>query len=374
MTKKAVDSPDGKTRFAVVGLGHFAQAAILPAFANARDNATLAALVTGDPKKAAELSKRYHVSAHNYDEYDELLNSGEIDAVYIAVPNSLHREYTERAAQAGVHVLCEKPLAYTSADAQAMIDACHQADVRLMTAYRLHFEEGNLNAIETIRAKKIGEPRLFTSTHTMQVADDNVRIDRDLGGGPVEDIGVYCINASRYLFRSEPEEVVAFASWGHDPRFHEVPEAVCATMRFPNERLATFQCGFGQSKLSEYRVIGTEGVLRMDPAYTWQGDIEQAISLDGKEKTRKFQHRDQIAAEIIYFAGCVQSGGAPEPSGGEGLIDVRIIEALRTSYLEQRCVKLEPMDKASRPNSSQSIQRKPHGEPELVNAAPPSRQ
>lgn len=373
-SSKPQDSSAGVTRFAVVGLGHFAQAAILPAFANARDNATLAALVTGDAKKAAELSKRYQVPAYDYDEYDGLLKSGDIDAVYIAVPNSLHREYTERAARAGVHVLCEKPLAYTAADAQAMIDACREADVRLMTAYRLHFEEGNLNAIDTIRAKKIGEPRLFTSTHTMQVADDNVRIDGELGGGPLEDIGVYCLNASRYLFQSEPEEVVAFASWGHDPRFHEVPEAVCATLRFPGDRLATFQCGFGQTKLSEYRVIGTEGVLKMDPAFTWQGDIEQTISLDGKEKSRKFQHRDQIAAEILYFAGCVQNGADPEPSGREGLIDVRIIETLRMSYTEKRCVKLEPLAKEKRPDSSQSIQRQPHGEPELVNAAPPARQ
>ena len=370
---KTAESSQSPVRFAVVGLGHFAQAAILPAFANARDNARLVALVTGDAEKAAELSKRYQVPAHDYDGYDELLAGGEIDAVYIAVPNSLHREYTERAARAGVHVLCEKPLAYTAADAQAMIDACQQANVRLMTAYRLHFEEGNLNAIEAIRAGKIGEARLFSSTHTMQVADDNVRIDRDLGGGPLEDIGVYCLNASRYLFQSEPEEVVAFASWGKDPRFHEVPEAVCATLRFSGDRLATFQCGFGQTKLSEYRVIGTEGVLRMDPAFTWQGDIKQTITLDGKEKTRTFEHRDQIAAEILYFAGCVQSGGEPEPSGREGLIDVRIIEALRTSYSENRVVKVEPLKKRTRPDSSQSIHRQPHEEPELVNAAPPGR-
>jgi predicted dehydrogenase len=362
------------TRFAVVGLGHFAQAAILPAFANAQDNARLAALVTGDSEKAEELGKRYQVPAHHYDAYDDLCRSGDIDAVYIALPNSLHREYTERAARAGVHVLCEKPLAYTAADAQAMIDACQQADVRLMTAYRLHFEEGNLNAIETIRSGRIGEPRLFSSTHTMQVADDNTRIDRDLGGGPLEDIGLYCINAARYLFQSEPEEVVAFASWGQDSRFHEVPEAVCATMRFPDDRLATFQCGFGQTKMSEYRVIGTKGMLQMDPAYTWQGDIQQVISAGGKEKSRKFKHRDQIAAEILYFAGCVQSGGEPEPSGREGLIDVRIVEAMRTSYSEKRCVKMKPLEKDARPDASQSIQRKPHGEPELVNAAPPSQQ
>ena len=98
-------------RFAVIGLGHFAQTAILPAFANATDNAKLSALVTGDVDKAAELSRRYKVPAHNYEAYDQLLASGDIDAVYIALPNAKHREYTERSARAGVHVLCEKPLA-----------------------------------------------------------------------------------------------------------------------------------------------------------------------------------------------------------------------------------------------------------------------
>src|SRR5688572_27560261 len=139
------DSKPAAVRFAVVGLGHFAQAAILPAFANAKKNATLAALVTGDTEKAAKLSRRYKAPAYDYKAYDRLLASGDIDAVYIALPNSKHREYTERAAHAGIHVLCEKPLAYSVADAEAMVAACQRANVRLMTAYRLHFEEGNLD-------------------------------------------------------------------------------------------------------------------------------------------------------------------------------------------------------------------------------------
>jgi predicted dehydrogenase len=363
-----------KTRFAVVGLGHFAQTAILPAFANARDNATLSALVTGDKEKAAELGKKYTVQTASYDDYEKLLASGDIDAVYIAVPNSEHREFAVRAARAGVHVLCEKPLAYTSADAQAMIDACRAANVRLMTAYRLHFEEGNLQAVETIRSGKIGDARLFNSVHTMQIEPDNIRVDLSLGGGPLEDIGVYCINAARYLFHSEPDEVVAFAVRGTDARFAEVPEAISATMRFPEERLAAFLCGFGETKTSEYRVIGTDGVLRMDPAYTWQEDIVQTISIKGKEKSRTFKHRDQVAAEILYFAGCVQSGAEPEPSGQEGLIDVKIIEALRQSYTDNTPVRIEPLAKAARPDASLSIKRKPHKQPEPVNAAPPSRQ
>ncbi len=361
-----------RVRFAVVGLGHFAQAAILPAFANAKDKAELAALVTGDADKAKQLSKEYGVPAHSYDQLDALLAAGEIDVVYIAVPNSLHRKYTECAARAGVHVLCEKPLAYTTADAEAMIATCEQAGVLLMTAYRLHFEEGNLQAIKAVTSQKIGEARLFDSLHTMQVAAGNTRIDRDLGGGPLEDIGIYCLNAARYLLGDEPEEVVAFAIKGTDERFVEVPEAVSAILRFPRNRLATFMCGFGETKTSEYRVVGTEGMLIMNPAFTWQNDIEQKLVLKEQEVTTKFPHRDQIAAEILYFSDCVHEGREPEPSGREGLIDVRIIEALRKSYDTQQPVRLSPKEADKKPDPSQSIHRQPPAEPKTVKVAAPS--
>ena len=360
-------------RFAVVGIGHFAQGAILPAFANAKEEAKLAALVTGDAKKAAELGKKYEVPAFGYDAYDRLCASGDIDAVYIALPNSQHREYTERAARAKVHVLCEKPLAYTAADAQAMIDACRAADVRLMTAYRLHFEAGNLQAIEAAHSGRIGEPRLFQALHTMQVAADNIRVDRELGGGPLEDIGIYCINAARYLFRAEPTEVTAHAAWSTDARFHEVPESVSALLRFPDDRLAQFMCGFGEAKATQYRLLGTKGMLEMNPAFTWNDAIKQTIETADEDAERVFHHRDQVAAELVHFAECVREGKEPEPSGREGWIDVRIIEALRTSYDEDRPVKLEPLPKDSRPSAKQSIRRDPPKQPETVNAAPPAK-
>ena len=361
-------------RFAVVGMGNFAQTAILPAFENAADKAEVAALITGDPEKAKKLGRKYGVPTYDYDQYDELLALGEIDAVYIAVPNSEHRKFTEAAARAGVHVLCEKPLAYSVEDAQAMIDACLEAKVHLMTAYRLHFEAGNLNAIKVIQSGKIGEARLFNSIHTMQVDPGNIRTDLSLGGGPLEDIGIYCLNAARYVFQGEPSEVTAVAIRGKDPRFKEIPEAVSATLRFSRNRLATFLCGFGESKVSEYRVICTEGVLKMDPAYTWQGDIEQTISRKDKAKTKTFEHRDQVAAELVYFSDCIRKNKKPEPSGHEGLLDVRIMDALRTSYTEQRTVTIEPSPKKRRPHSSQSIKRKPAKKPRPVKADPPSRE
>ena len=190
------------------------------------DKAELAALVTGDSEKAKKLGRKYSVPTYDYGQYDELLASGDINAVYIVVPNSEHRQFTEPAARAGVHVLCEKPLAYSVEDAEAMVDACRKAKVHLMTAYRLHFEEGNLDAIKAIQSGKIGDARLFTSIHTMQIDPGNVRTDLSLGGGPLEDIGIYCLNAARYVFRAEPNEVTAFAIRGKDRRFKEIPEAV----------------------------------------------------------------------------------------------------------------------------------------------------
>jgi glucose-fructose oxidoreductase len=361
-------------RFAVVGLGNFAQTAILPAFANTDGKAQLVALVTGDVEKAAKLSRKYKAPAYSYDDYEGLLASRKVDAVYVATPNSEHRAYAEPAAHAGVHVLCEKPLAYSVEDARAIVNTCQKHKVRLMTAYRLHFEEGNLAAIEAAHSGKIGEARLFTSVHTMQVEPDNIRVHLSLGGGPLEDIGIYCLNAARYIFKAEPEGVTAFAVRSKDRRFKEVPEAVSATLRFPKDRLATFLCGFGETKVSEYQIIGTEGILKMDPAFTWQGDIEQTISHKEKFKTKTFKHRDQIAAEIIYFSDCIRQKKNPEPSGREGLLDVRIIDALRKSYLGHRTIKLRPLVKAKRPHRSQPIKRSPARKPAPVKAPPPSKE
>src|SRR5262249_31315747 len=156
-------------------------------------------------KKKRELSRWYEVpTTCGYEQYDELLRSGEIDAVYIALPNHLHRDFAVRAAQAGIHVLCEKPMAVTVEDCEAMIHAAAQHRVKLMVAYRLHFEAANLQTVELIRTGQLGPARVFNSLFTMSVKDGNVRLNpHELGGGTLYDIGIYCINAARYLFEDE---------------------------------------------------------------------------------------------------------------------------------------------------------------------------
>ena len=283
-------TPRRKVRYAVVGLGHIAQVAVLPAFRHASRNSELAAFVSDDATKLRTLGRRYGVPARahfGYEQYEECLKSG-IDAVYIALPNHMHREYTERAAAAGVHVLCEKPMALSEADCTAMIGACRRGGVKLMIAYRLHFEAANLTALEAVKSRAIGEPRVFNSVFTMQVEEGNIRVRRETGGGTLWDIGIYCINAARYLFRDEPEEVFAYAANNGEKRFREVEEMVTSVLRFPKERLASFTCSFGASDTAAYQVVGTKGDVRVDPAYEYAGELKQVITVEGRPRERVF--------------------------------------------------------------------------------------
>ncbi len=326
-----VESP-GHVGYAVVGLGHIAKNAVLPAFRHAKENSRLVALVSGDAEKRRALRKKYRgTRGFSYDEYEECLRTPEVDAVYIALPNHLHCDYAVRAAQAGKHILCEKPMAVTEAECHRMIDAARANHVRLMIAYRLHFERANLMAIERAQSGDLGEVRFFESSFGMQLSEGNVRSDGGKGGGTLYDIGIYCINAARSVFRDEPTEVFAFSARNDEKRFTEIDEMTSAILRFPQERLATLTSSFGATNLSAYRIVGTKGDLLLDPAYHYSKKLVQRVRIEGKEHKQVFPKRDQFAAEIVHFSQCILEGKEPEPSGQEGLADVRVIEALLRS-------------------------------------------
>jgi glucose-fructose oxidoreductase len=361
--------PRKQVRYAVVGLGHIAQVAVLPAFGNARRNSKLAALVSGDPVKLEELGAKYHVEKrYSYEQYDAMLQSDDIDAVYIALPNSLHAEYSIRAAQAGKHVLVEKPMALTEEQCERMAAAAREAGVKLMVAYRLHFERANLEAIEVARSGRIGEPRIFTSTFTMHVVPGNIRVRKALGGGTLYDIGVYCINAARGLFRDEPVEVRASAAG----TIGELEETFTAALRFPGERMATFTCSFGAADVSEYRLVGTKGDLAVEPAYEYAMALQHRLTIEGERKERRFAKRDQFAPELLYFSDCVLKNHEPEPGPGEGLADVRVIRALYRSAQTGQPVELGPYEKRERPGLEQEIRRPPVDKPRTVHTQAPS--
>ncbi|HTL70161.1 MAG TPA: Gfo/Idh/MocA family oxidoreductase [Candidatus Eisenbacteria bacterium] len=359
-------------RYAVVGLGHISQAAVLPAFGHAARNSHLSAVVSGDPLKRKKLGKKYGVPGCSYDEYESLLSSGEIDAVYIALPNSLHAEYAVRAARQRIHVLCEKPMAVTEDECQQMIHAAQENKVCLMVAYRLHFEEANLKAVEIARSGKLGDLRAFESFFSMQVKAGDIRLQRELGGGTLYDIGIYCINAARYLFQAEPEEVTATTANKGDGRFREVDEMTSAVLRFPGERLAVFTCSFGAFDQSRYEIIGTKGSLRVEPAYGYVNELAHELKIGEKVTRKTFAPRDQFASELLYFSDCVLQNDYPEPSGTEGLADVRVVRALYRSAETGQPVRLGDFARSKRPSLAQEIRRPPvRKEPELVHAESP---
>jgi len=366
-------SSSSTIRYAVVGLGNITQVAVLPAFKNTR-NSELVALVSDDPEKRKGLGKKYGIrQVFSYDEYDQVLN--QVDAVYLGLPNHLHREYTVRAANAGVHVLCEKPMAVTEEECVAMMDAAEANRVKLMIAYRLHFEKGNLEAIRIVSSHKLGDPRIFTAAFAQQVKPDNVRVTEPVsrGGGPVYDMGVYCINAARYLFRSEPLKVMAVSANNGEDRFSKVDEMTSVILHFPDERLASFTCSFGAADISHYTVVGTKGVMTYDPAFDYSVPLTQTVTIGAKQSKREFPKRDQFAAEILYFSDCILNHRAPEPSGLEGLADIRIVRAIYESARTGKAVSLAAFAEKKRPSLRQEIQRPAHGKPKLVNSESPGR-
>jgi glucose-fructose oxidoreductase len=363
----------------VVGLGHISQVALLPAFQHAK-NSVLAALVSEDTKKKKELAQRYKLSpesTYSYEEYEDCLESGDIDAVYIGLPNHLHCDYTVRAARAGVHVLCEKPMAVDEKECRRMIAACAASKSKLMIAYRLHFEQANLEAVKIASAGKLGDLRIFSSIFSQQVDAANVRATEpeSRGGGSLYDMGVYCINAARYLFRGEPIEVIAASASSGQARFRETAEMTTAILRFPDERLAVFASSFGAEKTSEYSLVGTRGRLRLSPAYDYSVPLAMELTTgDGKPKSqrKKFARHDQFGAELEYFSDCILRDRQPEPSGIEGLADIRIVQAILKSAWTRKPVRLPAFERHQRPTKRQEFKMPAVRKPKAVHASSPS--
>ncbi|HTH24137.1 MAG TPA: Gfo/Idh/MocA family oxidoreductase [Vicinamibacterales bacterium] len=355
-----------KVRYAVVGLGHIAQAAVLPSFAHARRNSSLHAIVSGSVEKLNEIGDKYRIPVRaTYDDYERVLQ--EVDAVYICTPNSEHEDYVVRAAKAGKHVLCEKPLAVTQEECHRMIKAAKLADVRIMTAYRLHFEPLFLEVLDIVRSGRIGEPRFFSSSFSMHAKPGGIRTKRELGGGTLYDLGVYCINTARLMFGAEPSSVFGSSIDGARSDMPEIDEMTAGTLRFDGDRLATFTTSFNANGVSDFRVVGTEGNIHAEPAYEYAEALGYTLTVGDHIRKKKGRRRDQFAAEVSYFSDCVMNGKDPEPSAEEGCWDVRIVNALYQSAQTSKVVELNHFGPEDPPMRRQARDFPPvMREPELV--------
>ncbi|MFN8492777.1 MAG: Gfo/Idh/MocA family oxidoreductase [Caldilineaceae bacterium] len=320
-----------KIGWAIVGPGELALNEVMPAFRTAQLS-TPVALISGHPAKARQVAEVYGIDPQNiydYQNFDRIAENEKIEAVYIILPNTMHAEFTLRSFQAGKHVLCEKPMAVTEAECQQMIAASQQANRKLMIAYRLHYEPFNQKVMELCQQKAIGALKTFSSSNCQMVQAPNIRLSKTLGGGPVGDVGIYSINAARYVTGEEPVEVTAFAHQPEDdPRFREVPESVVYTLRYPSGVLAHCECGFGHARSERYRIVGAEGVIEMDPAFGYHG--QRLFMQQGDDQMCEFRLEavDQFAAEMDHFSACVLHDHAPRTPGELGLADVRIVTAI----------------------------------------------
>jgi predicted dehydrogenase len=298
----------------------------------------IVALVSGHRPKAEQQAKMYGVAdsaIYSYEDYDRIRVNNEIDAVYIALPNSMHAEYTIRAAKAGKHVLCEKPMATSVADSKAMIDACRAAGKKLMIAYRCQYEPVNLKAIELIRSGQIGTVQAIESANGFNISPGEWRLERKMsGGGPLMDVGIYSLNACRYLTGEEPGDIHANASViDHDGRFKEVEENLGWTMKFPSGVVASCNTSYGSSMDGFYRVHGSKGMIELSPAFGYQG-IHMKAELDGKpgiDMPTPEHGPQQFTVEADYFANCIWNNKEPKSDGEEGLRDMELMSEIYRS-------------------------------------------
>lgn len=329
-----------KIGYAVVGLGYYATRQIMPNFSGC-ERSRLVALVSGTPAKLEQYGAEYGIPRthrYSYADFDRIRDNPDIDAVYIVLPNSLHAEYTIRAAQAGKHVMCEKPMAVSTAECEAMIAACRKAGKKLMIGYRSRFEPYNRHAIELARGGHVGATRLITAEHGFPIQPKQWRLDKPLsGGGSMMDIGIYSLNAARYLTGEEPVAVSAVESTDRsDPRFLTVEDRVTFALRFPSGTVANCISSYSSAHNS-YRVIGTRGWIELEPATSYVGQAMRIRNADKiEQRVLPVQGRNQFAGQLDHLAQCILEGTNPIVGGEEGLADLRVIEAIYRSVAE-RC-------------------------------------
>jgi predicted dehydrogenase len=349
-TEPPGDPWNERVGIAIVGLGRIAVNEMLPAFAQSK-HAKPVALVTGDRAKGLKIAHQYNIpesAVLDYRDYDTLAQMPDVQAVYIALPNSMHLEYTVRGARAGKHVLCEKPMATGAAECRTMIDACRAAGRKLMIAYRSQYEALDRALVKMVRDKKLGALKEFISVNSQNMGDpQHWRLKRAMaGGGALPDVGLYCINAARFLSGEEPNEVIG-NTWSTpgDARFREIEESCQFILRFPSGYMATCTTSYAAHKSQMFRLNGAIAWAEMNPAYAYHGlKLKLTRLVEGKDQASDIQieEKNQFAAEVDHFAQCIKQNKEVHTPGEEGLQDHRIMDAIYESARTHRPVTLTP--------------------------------
>lgn len=322
--------------YALVGLGTICDIFGRGCLQLAGKNIKVTALVTGHgDTKGKEWAARYGVpesSIYSYEDFDRIRDNKAVQAVYIGLPNSMHCEFTVRAAKAGKHVLCEKPMAISSAECQQMIDACKQAHVKLMIAYRCHYDPTHLETERIIQSGAIGHIQAFEGGFGFNAHPNQWRLDPKLaGGGPIMDVGIYPLNAMRYFTREDPTEFTAVVSTRDraSHRFDGMEQTMQFTMKFPSGILASVGTSYGENMPGFVRIHGDKGTIELGPAFDYTGihlrSLDPRIHADATSPDDETFH---FQLEATHFANCIRTGQTPRTPGEEGLKDLLAVESI----------------------------------------------
>ena len=344
--------------YAVMGLGQLGRTSILPAFARVNHNSRLVAVISRDRAKAEAVGAQFRAAPYRLDEFRHCMQREDVNALYIALPTSLHSDYTVEAARAGVHVLCEPPMALVADECRRMIRTCQTNRTKLMLAYRFHFHAASLKALELVRAGEIGLPKTVSSNYTLRVDDPtSACLQRRMGGGTVYYLGAKCINAARSLLGAEPAQVMAMTARTSRRYGGDVDESAVGLIRFPEERLAHFHTSFGEEPEAELTIFGEEGFIRLADPYEPEAATTLEIVKQGERQELRFDRDDAFAATLEHFSDCLLQDRQPEPSGVEGLQDVRMVEAIYRSGRDGRPVTLPRLARVETASAEPDLRR-----------------
>lgn len=288
-------------------------------------DATVAAIASRNHEKAEAVADELDIP-QAYGSYEELLADGDLDAVYNPLPNSLHAEWTKRAADAGLDILCEKPLGVDAPESQEMTDYCQERGVTLMEAFMYRYHPRTQRAIEIAQAHLGDIRRINAQFHFTLSEGYNIRLDPSLAGGSLMDVGCYAVTAAR-LFLGEPDSVYATAT---DHRDCGVETFLTGVLEYSNGATATLSSGFGEST-HRYTVLGTEGRLTVDRAFVPHGETTLQYETDGRTVEEQFNSIDQYRLEVEHFIDAVETGTTPRTDGDEAVRTMGIVDALYES-------------------------------------------
>jgi predicted dehydrogenase len=314
-------------RFGVLSTADIGVESVIPAVRASDHEVT--AIASRDETRATAVAERLGIE-RAYGSYEDLLADDDLDAVYIPLPNSLHAEWIRRAADEGLHVLCEKPLTGSATETEAVFDYCETRDVVLMEAFMYRFSPRTERAREVVETE-LGDVVSVTAAFSFRIPEGgtDIRLDPDLAGGSVMDVGCYAISATR-LFLGAPDRVYATTE---DTRDSGVDTRMVGVLEYDGDHAARVESSFDTPKTQYYRVQTTDGWLRVEPAFTI-GPSERptlTYAVDGREVTETFETVDDYRLEVEHFADCVESGTTPRVGRTESTEVMRVIDAVYES-------------------------------------------